>query len=444
MSKKYRLPIEKNIERLEDAAADAVDRGDLQRATELLAMTERAESELDGQDTARAERVRDKLAAYVTPGPISNSQELGAIRRRVRGAADGALAQAGSLVEGYEGRRLPDDRYRQFRSRVDSALHLLEQDRELRQLAKAKSGVKVTREERVYGAKSENSYFADLATRQMELPNTPKRNAAEARLQRYGAEISWHVNRGDKEGRYAQRCIRENTRTERADVHERKFQEEQRAVGTGGGATASAGSEAAAFVSPYFLLSDWAPYRAKARAFADQCHSWPLPDYGMRIYIPFFSSTTTATAQTEGSAVSESSPAAGLEGAEVQTASGQVRISQQLQERGYTANGSFDKVLGAQIYSTLQERVDIIALTQAINNGEAVTGQAEFKVKNFYQDLALGREKLADTAGTRLRPTHLFTTTDLYSFITRQVDATTERPIVTPKWAPWATTGKWC
>jgi hypothetical protein len=50
--------------------------------------------------------------------------------------------------------------------------------------------------------------------------------------------------------------------------------------------------------------------------------------------------------------------------------------------------------------------------------------------------MALAREKLTDTAGTRLRPTHFATTSDFYSFVSRQVDATTERPIVQPWFAP--------
>ena len=73
-------------------------------------------------------------------------------------------------------------------------------------------------------------------------------------------------------------------------------------------------------------------------------------------------------------------------------------------------------------------------LNQAITNGESVTGQASFSVANLYQDLAKGREVLTDTSGTRLRPTHVFTTSDLYSYVTRQVDEQ-HRPIVVPQFA---------
>jgi hypothetical protein len=107
-----------------------------------------------------------------------------------------------------------------------------------------------------------------------------------------------------------------------------------------------------------------------------------------------------------------------------------------LSDRGVTGGGAFDILLGRQIQQQLEERVDILVLEQAITNGEAVSGESSYSTKGLYKDIALAREKLTDTAGTRLRPTHFFTTSDLYSFATRQVDATTERPVLTPKWAP--------
>jgi hypothetical protein len=65
-----------------------------------------------------------------------------------------------------------------------------------------------------------------------------------------------------------------------------------------------------------------------------------------------------------------------------------------------------------------------------------VTGAAEYKTLKLYEDIAKAREKLTDTAGTRLRPTHFFTTSDFYSYASRQGDVTTERPIVQPWFSP--------
>jgi hypothetical protein len=58
-----------------------------------------------------------------------------------------------------------------------------------------------------------------------------------------------------------------------------------------------------------------------------------------------------------------------------------------------------------------------------------------FSISGVYQDQAAARENLADTAGTRLRPTHVFSTSDFYSYVTRQI-GTDNRPIVVPTFAP--------
>jgi hypothetical protein len=433
MSKKYRLPKEQVVDGLYEVADAAADAGDARLAEDYLVQAERAEDALEGVDVALRERVRDATAA-VTNSPISNRREIGAVRRRLRAAADSALGAAAAELQGYEDRHLPDQRWAAFRRRVDSAMRSLEQDEALGQLVKQK-GARVVSEPRTYGPDSPNSYFLDLRDKHLELAGSAKATQAQARLARYGQEIAHEIGRGSKEGRRAERCVREHTRTGHEDTHERLFRE-QRAMGTDGGASATSPGEAAAFVSPAFLVADWAPYRGKARSFADQCKSWPLPDYGMHVYVPFFNAGSTVTSQTENASVSASSPTAAFEGVEVKTATGEVLISQQLSDRGVTGGGAFDKLLGRQIQQQLEERVDLITLEAAITNGEAVSGQTEYKTKNLYQDIALAREKLTDTAGTRLRPTHFFTTSDLYSYATRQVDATTERPIVVPTFAP--------
>jgi hypothetical protein len=89
---------------------------------------------------------------------------------------------------------------------------------------------------------------------------------------------------------------------------------------TGAGTTAEAHSSASVFVSPYFLMAQWAPYRSPIRAFADQCARFPLPPYGMSVYIPVFTSADKASEQTEASPnVAETVPATGIEGATVKT-----------------------------------------------------------------------------------------------------------------------------
>jgi hypothetical protein len=225
-----------------------------------------------------------------------------------------------------------------------------------------------------------------------------------------------------------------------ANKHAAQFAEvmgELRNLTTGGGATASAsGGGGAAFVSPYFMFDEWAPFRGITRAFADQCDKMPLPSWGMQVYVPAFSSTTSVTQQTEGQAVAETDPSTSLLGSgAVQTVAGQVTLTQQIHDRAFTGGGTFDRLVGKQLRQQLDQQVDVYCLTQALANANVVSGMSVFSISGVYQDQAAARENLADTAGTRLRPTHVFSTSDFYSYVTRQI-GTDNRPIVVPTFAP--------
>ena len=353
----------------------------------------------------------------------------GVVRGKLQASLEGHLRRAAAIVDEAGGERMTDEGYRAFTRASTRAAEFAEVDAALEGLeARA---VKVVNEARVYGPHSRASWFHDLLLRSDFDPTVS--GPARERQARYGTELAYEARRGSPEGRRVARAIREQTRCERAELHQ---EAESRAVGTDGGISASAAGEAASFVSPYFIELEWAPYRGKARSFADQCHQYPMPEYGLRVYIPYFSSAASASEQVEGAAVSESSPASALQGAQLETVSGQVLISQQLHERGLTGGGAFDIVIGKQINQQLDQELDLYVLNTAIANGRAVAGQATYKTATLYQDIALAREELTDTAGTRLRPTHFFTTSDLYSYATRQVDATTERPVVVPAFAP--------
>ncbi len=364
---------------------------------------------------------------------IGEAREVAAgavvVRGKLQASLEGHLRRAAAIVDEAGGERMSDEAYRAFTRASTRAAELAETDRALEGLECR--AYKVVSEARVYGPQARASYFEDiLLSRDLDpMVSGPARE----RRARYSSELAYEVRRGSPEGQRVVRAIKEHHRQEREDLHR---ESESRAIGTDGGISATAAGEAASFVSPYFLELEWAPYRGKARSFADQCHQYPMPAYGMRVYIPYFSSAASASEQTEGSAVSESSPAAALQGAQLELVSGQVVISQQLSDRGLGGGGAFDIVIGKQIHQQLDQELDLYVLNQAITNGKAVAGQSSYSTKNLYQDIALAREELTDTAGTRLRPTHFFTTSDLYSYATRQVDATTERPIVVPTFAP--------
>src|SRR6185312_17226892 len=111
-------------------------------------------------------------------------------------------------------------------------------------------------------------------------------------------------------------------------------------------------------------------------------------------------------------------------GAPVVTQAGQITLSQQLHDRGYAGGGSLDAVIGRQISQQLEQSVDTYVLAQVIAQATPITdatapASGTF-IPNLYKDLALAREAITDTAGTRLRPTHIFSTSDQFSFITRQ------------------------
>jgi hypothetical protein len=190
-------------------------------------------------------------------------------------------------------------------------------------------------------------------------------------------------------------------------------------------------------VSPYFLLDSWAPYRAPIRSFADQCANFPMPPYGMEVYIPVFTSADKASLQTEGATVAETVPATGLGGAEVRTATGQLLLTQQWRDRMNSGGGAFDEIIGQELNWRVDQEIGKYVINQALAGATVVTGNTPpYTEAGLWKDLAAAREQLSDTAGTRLRATSMFTTTDLYGFITRQVDKTTERPI----WPPWYAT----
>jgi hypothetical protein len=298
---------------------------------------------------------------------------------------------------------------------------------------------RVTHEPRVYGLYSDHSYYADRIA--LADPGAPTRSQALQRMADYGRELVHEIDHGTPEGRRADRIFRARTRVFDESEHRKrmtKLLSELRATGTDGGISATSPGEAAAFVSPAFLLDQWAPYRGAARSFADQCMAVPLPAFGMHIYLPYYSTGAKTTEQTEGGSVTETAPVSALEGAEVETITGQVTLSMQLRDRGMTGGGSLDVVLGLQLQQQLDESVDKYVLGQAITKGTAITGKltGTWEAEKFWEDLATGREEITDTAGTRLRPTHAFSTSDFYSYVSRQVDTTNKRPLMIPQYVP--------
>jgi hypothetical protein len=296
---------------------------------------------------------------------------------------------------------------------------------------------RVTHEPATYALLSRHSFYSDVVVAAQL--DTPGNGDARNRLIQYERELGVEMARGSKEGRRAERIIRARVRTGDAGEDQRratKLLNEIRGFGTDGGVSASSPGEAAPFVTPAFLRDYWAPFRGAARSFTDQCLLLPLPAFGMKVYVPYFSAGPKVGEQTEGGSVAETEPGTELEpSATVATITGQITGTQQLHDRGGTGGGATDVIIGKQLQEQLDAAVDLYVINQAITKGNAVSGESTYSTGGLYTDLAKGREEITDTAGTRLRPTHLFTTSDLYSYATRQLDKQ-ERPILVPQFVP--------
>lgn len=309
-------------------------------------------------------------------------------------------------------------------------------------------------EPRIYAADSPYSFYAD-----MYLAGVDKDASAIQRRTQHEREIAYEASQGSPEGRRAEKVIRNSFRSTDEGSQRDSFERamvELRAFVSGGGPTVTAGTNAAAFVPPFFLNDGWASWRGRKRSFADQCQILPMPAYGLHVYIPAFATTEPtggpnstprggpeAGLQTEGSAVKESSTvSASLEGGEVSTAAGRLTLTQQLIDRAFGSGGNYDRIIFEQLQQQVEEQVDQVALNAVISAGKSITSNfGTWKPTNgeslekWYEDLAKSREELSDTEGLRLRATHFFSSTDFYNFITRQFD-NQHRPIVVPQYVP--------
>lgn len=293
---------------------------------------------------------------------------------------------------------------------------------------------RVVSEPRVYALDSPHSYYCDTIQTRLD-PHAIMHSEARERLTRYATELAHEMERRSREGLRAERVIREATRETDQRIHERRFRsqiKELRAVTTGGGTTASAAAQAAAFVPPAFLMDDYALFRDSYRTFADQCHVIPLLPYGMQVYLPFFQSAAAEGQQTEFAGVTELDPTTSLQNSPVVTIAGQITVTQQMFDR-FTGGGGADVVFNRQLHQHLGTKLDTFALQQVIAGGTTVSDSSALganSIARFLADVGTGREQITDTAGIRLRPTHFFSTYDLYSNISSVV-GTTGAPLLT-------------
>jgi hypothetical protein len=412
-----------------------VRKGEMLPTWERKWAAEEAEEREEGLQMAEARRPAEELEET-----LERRAEIKAARRGLRARRAAAEHEAARLARKQS--RTAEEGQAMERAAVRAA-DLLLADKAFRKrqkaLTRSATQLRSVSEPRAYSSDSPYSWYMDVAA--SKNAEAPGHQAATERLRQYSRELRYEAGRGSAEGHRAEKLIVESVRGEgvREDVHQRTAEQrlrEFRAMGTSGGATAASAGEGSVFVSPFWLTSSFAPFRGVGRPFTEQCARTPLPPWGMHVYTPIFSVGASATSQVEGSALSESSPVGALESAEINTIGGQVFVSQQLYERSAVTGGAhFDWILTKQLHEQWEERCEKYTLSQVLATATSVSGEATASVKGLYKDLAAARRELSDTAGTRLRATHLFTTTDQHAFWSRQEDKN-ERPIVVPLFTP--------
>lgn len=437
--------------RLANGTWSAID--DPESARALLREAERLEKAERELQWAEADVKKDAQASR----RLAKLAELRSIRTKLRESADGHRYRAASLVIGREHERLSDSEYQSFRRAVNSATTDIALEREFAQLQEREAAeLRVTKQPGPYEAGSPNSWVRDvLVNTDPELRGlvAGRSGDSDMRPEKVSERLSRHAQdvrraaliKRDGYGRYVDRALCEQARHEDPDLHRTKYKEQMRELRSGlvsgNGLTASAaGGGGAAFVPPAFLIdSVWAEYRSPYRAFADQCRrDVPLPDYGLEVYLTVVTSSTTVATQVEASGVSEGDPVTGLSSSPIVTKAGQIAVSQQFLDRaGPGISG--DQVLFEQIREQLDAQVDSYAISQALAGAASVTNSGSFAlttvsaVGGFLGDVKKAKSKLTDTAGVRLRGTHLFAVDDFVDYIGSYADAG-GRPVFSPSY----------
>ena len=348
---------------------------------------------------------------------------------RARALRDAHLSRAAKIIALEvlnPGGSLDSDIKGDVAHRYKEALRLgEEQDDRVQRLSRiiteerAVVGVSVKSEPRTYGEGSEHSHYLDLA--RAACPGTRLHDAAVARLQRHAREVSVESSLRSEEGKRAIRSA--STRGRGWGGSEETARTEIRSLTTAGGSGAG-------FVTPQYVVEDWADYRTYGPAFVDQTSKVPDSGVGMQLNIPSITSAASVAQQTEGSTVPNDSPTGAYITSNLVTFAGEVDISQALFDRAGPIG--IDKILHAQMTEQLWTSIDSYALTQAISTAGSVTSASVFSNANFWGDVAKGSANMMTASGTVLPPTHLFMPPTFYQWATAQV-ATTGRPLLTPQ-----------
>jgi HK97 family phage major capsid protein len=297
--------------------------------------------------------------------------------------------------------------------------------------------VTVTREPRTYEADSPHSFYRDAATLASDAVLRRDVRDAQQRMHRYSKELAVEIDLRSEEGKRALRVINQAHRSADRQAQERAVREEIRAMSSGSGT----GGE---FVTPVYLMESWTPALDVEPVLLNQCNNTTLPDYGLKAYLPTFTSGTTATVTSEGSPINIDSPdpVTAFVSANVQTASTAITITQQLSDRGRDVV-AFDQALSEQLQLNLNAELDSLVLAGIAATAQTTATIGTASAGALWTDVAGARER-AYAVNTRARATHIFTSEKVYGWASKITD-NTGRPILEAKHArdlpPWGLTG---
>jgi len=414
-----------------------------------VAEARRAEADVPIEDRIRAEAESAHVVATI------EAEDLGRIRDRLREGIGYATKRAERVAVLYRGRRkFKSEDATEFFSATQRAAELYERDQRLgkmqKRAEKRAEQARVVAERSPYSKDSPHSWISDcLAARDTSGEMRSYEPGWDERLQRHGAVVAQAVGERSKYGRQILASYGEGFRSQNVEQNRKTVEKQERdlvglfretrGLTTGGGATVSAsGGGVAAYVTPQFLLDQFAVYRSPCRVVADQLNgSLSLPSYGLSVYVPQITSAVSVGTTTEDGATAEADPTVAYVSGAVTQKSGQLTLSQAVLDR--TGPGiSADVWIMAQLKDALGAQIDVVAITALLANANAITNAGAFAltasgvgVGGTMGDLKKAKSKTTDTAGTRIRSTHLFTTSDFADYIESYSDGQS-RPVFSP------------
>jgi hypothetical protein len=254
---------------------------------------------IDEQRTADA---ADRNGPQQRHEHADRAREIAILRAKLRPRVDEVIGKAAATLRGG---RTAD--WRSFWDGLAVVGRNLELDERLAEREREhRKAAYVVHEPPPYGPKSPHSWAADIfAVNDQTVVGLPSESVrdAEERLAKHARDVGVAFYGTSLWSKDIQGVFRDQTRRDDPQLHRRlatEAQRELRAIGTGGGSTATASSQGAAFVPPAFVLDAWARFRGEGRPFAEQCKKLPLPSFGVNLYVPFWSSVDKVTKQTRG------------------------------------------------------------------------------------------------------------------------------------------------